>query len=156
MEGTRRRVLKGLGAGLGLVPLLAAGLLKPVLAWATQWNAAGFEGKDLAAALKGAGVAGDTASDKLTITAPDIAENGAVVPVKAESAIPNTSQILVFVEQNPSPLAASFEFLAGAVPAVEVRVKMAKTSAIRVVAKADGKFFSASKEVKVTVGGCGG
>jgi sulfur-oxidizing protein SoxY len=152
MEETRRRLLRG----LGLLPILAAGLLKPVLAWAAQWNPAGFEGKDLAAAMKGAGVGAETASDKLSITAPDIAENGAVVPIKAESAIPNTSQILVFVEQNPNPLAASFDFLGGAVPAVEVRVKMAKTSAIKVVAKADGKSYSASKEVKVTVGGCGG
>jgi sulfur-oxidizing protein SoxY len=79
-----------------------------------------------------------------------------VVPVEVESKVPNTQQISIVIEKNPTPLAASFDFSNGAQPSVAVRLKMGQTSNIKVIAKADGKFYTTSKEVKVTIGGCGG
>ena len=113
------------------------------------------EAKTLADALKSVG--GTAAnSDQVTITAPDIAENGAVVPVGATSNIPNTTEIYLLVEKNPTPLAAGFEIPAGTEASVQTRLKMGQSTNLLAVAKADGKLFSASKETKVTLGGCGG
>ena len=88
--------------------------------------------------------------------APDIAENGAVVPVNIESKIPGTESIALLIEKNPSPLAASFDIPAGTELSVTTRVKMAETSNVYALVKANGKYFVAKKEVKVTLGGCGG
>ena len=88
--------------------------------------------------------------------APDIAENGAVVPIDISSNIPNTTSIAVLVEKNPNALSAYFDFTSGALPDVSLRLKLAQTSMVKVVVKADGKFYTVQKEVKVTVGGCGG
>jgi sulfur-oxidizing protein SoxY len=156
MDLLRRTLLKGAGASSALAAALAAGVLKPTQVWAAEWNKAAFDAKDLDGALKGIGAAGAAESKDVTIKAPDIAENGAVVPIEIASTVPNTQQISVFIDKNPLPLAASFDFANGAQPSVAVRLKMGQTSNIRVVAKADGKFYSATKEVKVTVGGCGG
>lgn len=156
MDQLRRMLLKGAGAGGALAVAVAAGLLKPTQVLAADWNKAAFDSKDLEGALKGMGVTAPTDSQEVTIKAPDIAENGAVVPIEVASKIPNTQEIAVFVEKNPNPLAASFDFTNGAQPTVAVRLKMGQTSNIKVVAKADGKFYTASKEVKVTIGGCGG
>jgi sulfur-oxidizing protein SoxY len=156
MDMIRRTVLKGAGAAGMLAGLLAAGVLKPTLAYANDWNTAAFEAKELDVALKALGAEGATANPGLTMKAPEIAENGAVVPIDVTSTIPNTTSIAILVLKNPSPLAAQFEFSSGAVADVAVRLKVATTSVIRAVAKADGKVFSAQKEVKVTVGGCGG
>lgn len=156
MDMIRRTVLKGAGATGVLAGLLAAGVLKPTLAYANDWNKAAFEAKELDAALKALGAEGATANPALTMKAPEIAENGAVVPIDVTSNIPNTTSIAILVVKNPSPLAAYFEFANGGVADVAVRLKVAETSVIRAVAKADGKVFSTQKEVKVTVGGCGG
>ena len=90
------------------------------------------------------------------ITAPDIAENGAVVPIGIKSNLPKTEMIALLVEKNPSLLAGSYDILAGAEPDVSMRVKMGQSSDVFAVVKADGKFFITRKEVKVTLGGCGG
>lgn len=156
MDMIRRTVLKGAGATGVLAGLLAAGVLKPTLAYASDWNKAAFEAKDLDAAIKAIGADAVADHKDLVMKAPEIAENGAVVPIDVTSNIPNTSSIAIFVKMNPSPLAAQFEFSNGAAADVSVRLKVAQTSVIRAVAKADGKFFSTQKEVKVTVGGCGG
>lgn len=156
MDMIRRTVLKGAGATGVLAGLLAAGVLKPTLAYANDWNKAAFEAKDLDVALKALGADGATANAALVMKAPEIAENGAVVPIDVTSNIPNTTSIAILVVKNPSPLAASFEFANGGAADVAVRLKVAETSMIRAVAKADGKSFSTQKEVKVTVGGCGG
>jgi sulfur-oxidizing protein SoxY len=95
-------------------------------------------------------------SKDITITAPDIAENGAVVPVAVASAIPKTESISILIEKNPNPLAASFTIPAGTEPSVGTRVKMGQTSNVYAVVKADGKFYMSGKEIKVTLGGCGG
>jgi sulfur-oxidizing protein SoxY len=156
MDQLRRTLLKGAGASSALAAAVAAGVLRPTQVWAAEWNKTAFDAKDIDGALKGMGVAGAADSKDVTIKAPDIAENGAVVPIEVASNVPNTQQLSVFIEKNPSPLAASFDFANGAQPSVAVRVKMGQTSNIKVVAKADGKFFTTSKEVKVTIGGCGG
>ncbi|MDI6750978.1 MAG: thiosulfate oxidation carrier protein SoxY [Pseudomonadota bacterium] len=156
MDLIRRTVLKGAGATGVLAGLLATGMLKPTLAYANEWNAAAFGAKDLDVALKTIGADGAATNPALVMKAPDIAENGAVVPVDVVSNIPNTSSIAILVKKNPFPLAALFEFSNGALADVSVRLKVAETSAIIAIAKADGKTYTAQKEVKVTVGGCGG
>jgi sulfur-oxidizing protein SoxY len=156
MDMIRRTVLKGAGATGVLAGLLAAGVLKPTLAYANDWNKAAFEAKELDATLKALGAEGAADHKDLVMKAPEIAENGAVVPVDVSSTIPNTTSIAILVLKNPSPLTSVFEFANGAMADVAVRLKVAQTSVIRAVAKADGKVYSTQKEVKVTVGGCGG
>src|SRR4051812_35489813 len=135
--------------------LLAAGLVLPLRALAA-WNKDAFGAKSAAEALKGLGIGASTESKDLVIDAPQIAENGAVVPIEITSNLPNTRSITVVIEKNPFPLAAKFDFGPGAVPFVKVNVKMGESSWVRVVAEAGGRHFAASKEVKVTIGGCGG
>jgi sulfur-oxidizing protein SoxY len=156
MDLIRRTVLKGAGASGVLAGLLATGMLRPTLAYADDWNKAAFEAKELDAALKAIGGDGAAANNALVMKAPEIAENGAVVPVDVTSNIPNTTLIAILVKKNPFPLSAQFEFSNGAVGDVSVRLKVAETSVIQAIAKADGKVYSTQKEVKVTVGGCGG
>jgi sulfur-oxidizing protein SoxY len=138
--------------------LAAAGLLTVEQAHAQQqaWNKAAFETKNLNDAVKALGGAAPVESKDIAITAPDIAENGAVVPVGVASKIPNTQAVYVLVEKNPNVLAAGFNIPAGTEPNVSTRIKMGQTSNVYAVVKADGKFYVASKEVKVTLGGCGG
>ena len=152
MNPTRRTVLKTSSA-LGL--LVACGLVTSRQALAATGRE-GFSAKNLADAL--AAVGGTPADSKeIVITSPDIAENGAVVPVGVVSNIPGTSEIYFFVEKNPNPLAAMFRIPDGTNTAVQSRLKMGQsTNVVAVVKTADGKLYSASKETKVTLGGCGG
>ncbi|MFN7086996.1 MAG: thiosulfate oxidation carrier protein SoxY [Burkholderiales bacterium] len=155
MNVLRRSFLK-LTAGAGaLTAAAAAGLVGTGQAWAAAWNKAGFESKAVAEALKSLGASNLVDSKDIVITAPDIAENGAVVPVAVTSKIPNTQSIAILAEKNPFPLAASFEIANGAEGYVSTRLKMGQTSNVRAVVKADGKFYTAVKEIKITVGGCG-
>ena len=156
MNPTRRTVLKGASAGATLSALIAVGALVPTRVFAADWNKAAFESKDTSAAIKGIGASATAESKDLQLQAPDIAENGAVVPVTVVSNIPNTTAIAILVDKNPQPLSGYFEFANGAMADVAVRLKLGQTSNVRAVAKADGKFYIAQKEVKVTVGGCGG
>jgi sulfur-oxidizing protein SoxY len=139
-----------------VLALLALGLLKPWAALAAAWNKDAFGAKTAADALKSLGGAAAAPSKDIVIEAPQIAENGMVVPIEVTSNIAGTRAISVLIEKNPFPLVARFEFLDGALPFVKVNVKMAETSEVRVVAEAGGKHFAASKEIKVTIGGCGG
>jgi sulfur-oxidizing protein SoxY len=157
MNDGRRKVLQGASGAALLGLAVAAGLVKPGRAWAQGWNKAAFEVKTLNDAVKAMGGAPPTESKDITITSPDIAENGAVVPFTISSRIPNTESIAVLVEKNPSILAAKFDFPQGTEPWVNTRVKMGQTSNVFAVVKtSDGKFYYAPKEVKVTLGGCGG
>lgn len=156
MNENRRTVLKGAGATGALAAALAAGLLRPEELLAAGWNKDAFGSKNAADALKGLGASNPTESKEIVIDAPEIAENGAVVPIEITSNIANTRSIAVLIEKNPFPLAAKFDFLEGAVPFVKVNVKMGESSKVRVVAEAGGKHYTAAKEVKVTIGGCGG
>lgn len=154
MDMTRRTVLKGAGATSLLLGLMAAGVLKPTAAHASTWNKAAFEAKEFDAALKGLGAGTPAEHKDVALRVPDIAENGAVVQVTVASAIANTSAIAILVRKNPLPLSAYFELGEGAVPEVAIRLKVAETSVIQAVVRADGKFYTAQKEVKVTTGGC--
>lgn len=138
-----------------LLGALAAVLAKPLAALAA-WNESAFAAKTPQDALKGIGAASLAPSNEIVIDAPQIAENGAVVPIEITSHIPGTSSIAVVLEKNPFPLAAKFEFKEGAAPYVKLNVKMAETSDVRVVAAAGGRHYSATREIKVTIGGCGG
>lgn len=95
-------------------------------------------------------------SDQITLKVPDIAENGAVVPVTVSTTLADVESISIMVENNPTPLVAMFELSPQSVPDVSVRMKMGESSLVRTVVKAGGKLYSTSKEVKVTIGGCGG
>jgi sulfur-oxidizing protein SoxY len=156
MNTSRRTVLKSATTGGMLAGLIATGALRPAQALAAEWNKAAFEARDAPGALKGIGAGSPAESKDLILKIPDIAENGAVVPVDVVSNIPNTTWIAILVDKNPFPLSATFEFANGALPEVSARLKLGQTSLVKVIAKADGKFYSAQKEVKVTVGGCGG
>jgi sulfur-oxidizing protein SoxY len=122
---------------------------------AAEWNQDAFSAKAVNDALKSLGASNMIESKDIVITAPEIAENGAVVPVAVASKIPNTQSISIIAEKNPFPLAASFNVANGSEGYVSTRLKMGETSNVRAVVKADGKFYTAVKEVKVTIGGCG-
>ena len=156
MNSLRRTFLKGAGAAGTVGVALAAGLLKPGQALASEWNKAAFDAKSIIDALKGIGGSSAADSKDILIKAPDIAENGAVVPVEVTSKIPGTEQISIVVEKNDRPLIAVFNLLNGAEGFVSTRIKMGQTSSVKVLVKAGGKMYTTSKEVKVTIGGCGG
>ncbi len=156
MNHMRRTILKSTGAAGTVAVAVAAGLLKPSQVLAAEWNKTAFGATSVADALKDAGAANPTQSKDIAIKAPDIAENGAVVPVEITSKIPGTQSILIMVEKNNNPLVADFTLENGTEGYVSTRVKMASTSNIRAVVKAGGKSYYATKEVKVTIGGCGG
>ena len=156
MEQSRREFLQA-GSGAGVLALaVAAGLLKSKDALAQQWNKAAFETKTVADTLKALGGSGSTESADVLITAPDIAENGAVVPLAVESKLAKTQSIAILIEKNPNTLSADFDIPPGTDPFVSTRVKMAETSNVYALVEADGKYFHAVKEIKVTLGGCGG
>ena len=138
-----------------LLGALAAMLAKPFAALAA-WSENAFGAKTTQDALKGLGAANPAPSKDITIDAPQIAENGAVVPIEIASNIPGTTSLAVVLEKNPFPLAAKFDFKEGALPYIKVNVKMAETSDVRVVATAGGRHYAATREIKVTIGGCGG
>jgi len=155
-ELTRRDALK-LGGGATLFGILvAAGILKPSSAEAAEWNQAAFDAKTMKETFQALGAGTPAESKEIVITAPDIAENGAVVPVQATSKLAGTESIAFLIEHNPNMLAATFTLPEGTEPTVQTRVKMAQTSNVWVLVKAGGNFHLASKEVKVTLGGCGG
>ena len=159
MDARRREVLKT-GGGVSLMALVAAaGWLKPgdALAQGAAWNKAAFETHSLDETMKAFGGSAPAPSKDITfVSTPDIAENGAVVPVGVTSSIPKTESIAILVEKNPNMLAAVFDIPAGTDPAVSTRIKMGQSSNVYALVKADGKYYVASKEIKVTLGGCGG
>ena len=135
--------------------LATASIINPGMALA-DWNKAAFDAKSMADTLKALGVAGTTDSKDVQVTGPDIAENGAVVPVGVSSTLPNVSMVAILIEKNPNALSATFNLPEGTEANVQTRVKMGQTSNVYALVKSDGKFFMATKEIKVTLGGCGG
>lgn len=156
MQSSRRKALQGAG-GLAVMGLaMAAGLFKPGIARAEAWNKAAFETKSFAEVVKAMGGSAPVESKDIAINSPDIAENGAVVPFTVESKLAKTQSIALLVEKNPNILAADFAIPQGTDPWINTRVKMAQTSRVIALVKADGKYYYNAKEVKVTLGGCGG
>lgn len=123
---------------------------------AAEWKASNFNAKSLKDTLKELGAEGYTISKDVAVDSAEIAENGAVVPVSISSAIPNTEYMAILVEKNPNPLATAFTIPAGTLANIKTRIKMGETSNVLALVKANGKWFAASKEIKVTLGGCGG
>jgi sulfur-oxidizing protein SoxY len=153
----RRAMLKAAAtAGAAGFWLAAMGSLAFADADTKDWPEKAFKEKSEADALKD--LYGKTAepSDKVTLEAPEIAENGAVVPVSVTSSLPNVTAVAILVLDNPNTLAAAYKIPEGTEASVANRLKMAKTSKVVAVVESGGKLYSASKEVKVTVGGCGG
>lgn len=156
MDERRRVVLRSAGATGAFAAVLAAGLLKPERVLAATWDESAFRKKDLADALKSIGADNAATSKEVALDVPEIAENGAVVPVEITSHVPGTTSIAVVIDKNPFPLTSKFSFQEGALPYVKLNVKMGQSSNIRVIAEAGGKHYVAMREVKVTIGGCGG
>ncbi len=150
---TRREMLARSAAVAAL--LAAAGVL-PARAQAA-WNKAAFESKSIDEVIRALGIARPVESKDIVFTAPDIAENGAVVPIAASTTLPGVKRFAFLIEKNPTTLAGVFEFSDAVETSVSTRVKMAQTSNVLAVAiTGDGKVLFAQKEVKVTLGGCGG
>jgi len=153
----RRTILKGAVAG-SLVGLGFGAFPFPAFADADakEWPGDAFKSKSEADTLKALYGKTAEASDKVSLDAPEIAENGAVVPIAVASTLPNVTGIAILVLENPNVLAAAYKIPAGTQASVSNRLKMAKTSKVLAVVESGGKLYSATKEVKVTVGGCGG
>ena len=150
MNNQRRNILRM----TSVIALMASsGLIST--AQAAEWNKAAFEGKNLDDVIKALGGSKPESSADIILRAPDIAENGAVVPVGVETKLKAT-HIAILVEKNPSPMAAQFMLPDGAEPFVTTRVKMGQSSNVHGLVKADGRWYIATKEIKVTLGGCGG
>jgi sulfur-oxidizing protein SoxY len=156
MNQLRRALLKGSGAASVLAVAAAAGLIRPGQVLAADWNKVGFDAKSAEDALKSIGATSAANSNDILIKAPDIAENGAVVPIEITSKIPNTQSIALVADKNPFPLVATFNLASGTEGFVSVRIKMGQTSNLRALVNAGGKYYVATREVKVTIGGCGG
>ncbi len=156
-NGARRTILKGAVAG-GLAGLAFGSFPFPAFADADakDWPGDAFKTKREGDALKALYGKSAEASDNVNLDAPEIAENGAVVPIAITSTLPNVTGIAILVLDNPFTLAAAYKIPAGTNAMVASRLKMAKTTKVVAVVESGGKLYSATKEVKVTVGGCGG
>ena len=156
-SATRRLILQGAATvalvGLGNTPF---GLAPAFAAANDKYPTDAFKQKSDADAIKS--LYGKTAepSDKVKLDAPEIAENGGVVPISVSTTLADVTSISFLVSENPNALAASYKIPAGTIPSVANRLKMAKTSNVIAIVEAGGKLYSATKEVKVTIGGCGG
>jgi sulfur-oxidizing protein SoxY len=156
MIKSRRTFLKGSMAGSAVAVAVGAGLLTPQSVLAA-WPKAAFDAKGVDATMTSLfGGTNSAASADIKIKAPDIAENGAVVPVSITAGHSGIESISILAAANASPLCASFDMGSSAEGYVSTRIKMGKTSKVIAVVKAGGKVYSASKDVKVTIGGCGG
>jgi sulfur-oxidizing protein SoxY len=138
--------------------LAAAGMLPGLAhAQAAAYNAGAFEAKNMADLMKALGGSAPAESKDVAITGPDIAENGAVVPIGAVTTLPGVKRMLILIEKNPSLLSAMFDVTDAVDANFSTRVKMGQSSNVFAVAMMnDGKVLFAQKEVKVTLGGCGG
>ncbi len=152
MEHARRQFVTFIGSMIGIV---AGSMLLPLKALAAQWNAKAFDETRFPDALKSVGALDLIESDQIELKTPEIAENGAIVPMQVTSNIPETERIYVFAEKNPQPLVASYTFLKGVQPFFATRIKMGESAKVHVVVLAGGKHYTVSRDVTVTIGGCG-
>ena len=138
-----------------MIGTVAGSILIPLKALAAQWNAKAFDETRFPDALKSVGALDLIESDQIELKTPEIAENGAIVPMQVTSNIPETEKIYVFAEKNPQPLVASYTFLEGVQPFFATRIKMGESAKVHVVVLAGGKHYTVSRDVTVTIGGCG-
>jgi len=150
MQIIKRKMIKG---GLALLALTSL----PVKLLAAAWPQTIFSPKTASEAMVALlGTDATTPSEKISLKLPQIAENGAVVPIEINTTLDNVELIAIVVENNPRPMAATFEIPAGTLPKITTRIKMGKTSDVMAVVKTNDGVYSAREEVKVTIGGCGG
>lgn len=135
---------------------VTSGLIKPTEAFAASHEKDLTKAKSVDEVLAILGAAGAEESDQIKIKSPEIAENGAVVPIGITSNIDGTNEIVAIVANNPVPFAAKYTITEKSVAKVKSRFKMAKTTDVIALVKANGKFYTAKSNVKVTKGGCGG
>jgi len=150
MQFTKRMMIKG---GLALLALTGVPRMLLAAAW-PQKTFSSTAASDAMVALLGTDVT--TPTDKIDLKLPQIAENGAVVPIVIDTTLPDVELIGIVVKNNPRPMAATFEIPPGTLPKLATRIKMGKTSEVMAVVKTGNGIYSATKEVKVTIGGCGG
>jgi len=156
MNLLRRKLLKTATFVGAMVSTIGIGVLVPQRVLGAYAKMA-FEAKDVSGALTASmGSDRHSPSDAIKLKAPDIAENGAVVPVTVSSTISNVDAISIIASANVAPLTSTYQLTSNSEAFVSTRIKMAKTAEVIAVVKADGKLYSATKEVKVTIGGCGG
>jgi sulfur-oxidizing protein SoxY len=148
MESNRRTLLK---SGLAMFCLL---LIAPMRALAEAWNSTAFEATQPQQALQGLGAGQAEASSLITLTAPDFAENGAIVQIEVESHIAGTQAIAILAEKNPTPLIANFMFEPAARPRIILRIKLAESGELKAIIKAGDKYYVTSRYVEVAIGGC--
>jgi len=142
-----------LHTGIALTALAAL----PRVLLAAAWPEKAFDAPAVSGALLDLfGTDQTVPSDQISLKAPEIAENGAVVPLKIKTSLENVESISIIVEKNPRPLAATIEILPGTLPEFSSRIKMRETSDVMVAVKTDTGIYTTAKEVKVTIGGCGG
>jgi sulfur-oxidizing protein SoxY len=152
MDASRRKFA-------GSVPVLVASLIAGVFRPRTllaAWSEQAFNAKSLQDALRALGMRDVSPSKDIAIDAPDFAENAALVPVQIMSRIPGTRSLWVFVDRNPWPHIARFDFTPQILPWVSLRLRVAEASPVRAVARAGESYHVATKDVKVAAGGCGG
>ena len=148
-HASRRQALAALGA-------MALGMCAPLRVWAqVTWNRAAFEARSALEALRALGAQSASESRDILIDAPQIAENGALVPIDITSQLAGTRTISVIAEKNPFPLAVRFEFRDGALPYARVNLKLSESTLVRVVVEAGTRVYQHAREIKVTAGGCG-
>jgi len=155
MSMKRRTFLKGTLAAGTVGMAVSAGLLTPRAVMAA-WPKDAFEAKSMDEAMQATVGSTSASAGDISIKAPDIAENGAVVPVTVSTSISGVESISIFAKENGNPLTSSYMLGSNTEGFVSTRIKMGKTSDVIAVVKADGKLYNATKEVKVTIGGCGG
>jgi sulfur-oxidizing protein SoxY len=155
-QPSRRKFLRSLAIANTYFATIATGCLRPIILLAAEWNRAAFDAKVLADVMKSLGVTAVTESDLIQLKAPEIAENGAIVPVEITSKIAGTQTVYIIADKNPQPLVAIFDIQPGLEPFISTRIKMGDSSKVRVLVKAADRFYVATQEVKVTIGGCGG
>ncbi len=134
---------------------MIAGLITSKIVHAAAWNKDAFAAKGIVAVLTALGGTPPAASKEIELVAPDNADNGAAVPITINSKLPGTQSIALLVEKNPNTLSALFEIPEGTDASITTRVKMAETSRVSALVKANGKYYVAEKEIRVTLGGCG-
>ena len=157
---SRRGALKAMGAlaALAAVPRPALGQTAGAGAPGVRWNAAAFNAQTLEEGLQALGAGAPASTTEVSWGAtPEIAENGAVVPISVTSKIPGTEAIAILIERNPNKVAAIFHIPEGTAPALSTRVKLSESSLVHALVRTkDGRYFLATREIKVTLGGCGG
>lgn len=157
MNELRRKFLRGGTAAALIAPWLGSGLLLPRAVLATEWQRAAFTAKTVNDALKAYGAAGAAESRDIQISAPEIAENGGKVEVEILVQLAGARSLALFADRNPLPLCATLDFTPPALPYAKLQLKLAESTRLRAVARStDGKTYVAFRDVKVTLGGCGG